>query len=128
MLLLLPMMYAPCIAPSSLAKISVSLSDPLLLFANYCLTTPLVTGGSCVLQDSLTNYRCDCLVGWGGRHCQSVDNCAPDPCQNQAVCTSTAQGESETKVSVRPQHKASPVYSLVCLAPASSVTLQLVLG
>ena len=51
-----------------------------------------IVGGTCLLQETLANYRCDCVSGWGGRHCQEVDNCASNPCNNGAVCTSTAQG------------------------------------
>lgn len=58
------------------------------------ITCSLVLGGTCVLEGTLDVYRCDCVSGWGGQHCQARDNCASNPCHNGAVCTSTAQGES----------------------------------
>ncbi|KAI8512649.1 hypothetical protein Bbelb_092880 [Branchiostoma belcheri] len=43
-------------------------------------------GGICI--DGETSYRCYCLPGYLGEHCETeTDECDPDPCQNGGVCT-----------------------------------------
>ena len=44
--------------------------------------------GTCVL-DSDVHFRCDCSDGYEGSNCGTpVDNCRPNPCMNDAICTS----------------------------------------
>jgi hypothetical protein len=34
------------------------------------------------------DYLCDCQPGWTGRNCDAdIDECASDPCLNNATCT-----------------------------------------
>ncbi|KAF4097163.1 hypothetical protein G5714_021171 [Onychostoma macrolepis] len=37
---------------------------------NFCSTNPCLNGGSCV--DLWGSFRCDCLLGFGGRNCEKV--------------------------------------------------------
>ena len=61
-------------------------------FQNVHRRLTVFIGGRCVLQGRLDRYQCDCTFGWTDRHCESVDNCANDPCSNGATCISNADG------------------------------------
>ncbi|KAK7810797.1 hypothetical protein U0070_009502 [Myodes glareolus] len=46
---------------------------------NACHSSPCLHGGSC--EDSYTSYRCSCLLGWSGTHCEiNIDECFSNPC------------------------------------------------
>uniref|UniRef100_A0A8C9TA92 Notch receptor 2 n=1 Tax=Scleropages formosus TaxID=113540 RepID=A0A8C9TA92_SCLFO len=45
----------------------------------------------------LHRYRCDCVQGWMGQHCeQEIDECGTNPCQNRGHCI-TSQGSYQCK-------------------------------
>lgn len=39
------------------------------------------------------SYKCDCPRGYGGTDCEiSVSRCSPNPCENDGICSETAEG------------------------------------
>ena len=48
-------------------------------------SNPCEYGGRCI--NSLGSYRCQCLLGFMGSHCElDVNQCASGPCKNNATC------------------------------------------
>ena len=40
------------------------------------------------MQDLVDRYTCVCERGWEGQDChQEINECDPNPCQNEAECT-----------------------------------------
>ena len=66
-----------------------------LLFELFLLTdllpcerqSPCQNGATC-RNDSHGRYTCSCPPGYEGTNCQSeINECSPNPCQNQGTCT-----------------------------------------
>ena len=37
--------------------------------------------------DKIADYECQCVTGWEGKDCDTnIDDCASNPCQNNAIC------------------------------------------
>ncbi|XP_072335770.1 slit homolog 1 protein-like isoform X2 [Scyliorhinus torazame] len=51
-----------------------------------CLSNPCENQGNCQ-DDALDYYRCTCLYGYKGRHCESpINACIGNPCENGGTC------------------------------------------
>ncbi len=50
-----------------------------------CEPNPCQHGGTC--QASGTTYECDCQNGYSGVNCETIDECASDPCVNGTCIT-----------------------------------------
>ena len=45
-----------------------------------CLSSPCVNNGSC--EDLVNGYRCYCLTGFTGAHCENTQECTPVQCRH----------------------------------------------
>lgn len=44
-------------------------------------------------NNAITNYTCDCPIGYGGRHCeQLLSVCSNNPCENDGTCIDGPSG------------------------------------
>uniref|UniRef100_A0A8C6IE28 Protein crumbs homolog 1 n=1 Tax=Mus spicilegus TaxID=10103 RepID=A0A8C6IE28_MUSSI len=60
-------------------KVSTNMVLTGCLPSNACHSSPCLHGGNC--EDSYSSYRCACLSGWSGTHCEiNIDECFSSPC------------------------------------------------
>nr|XP_034368785.1 protein crumbs homolog 1 [Arvicanthis niloticus] len=60
-------------------KVSTNVVLTGCLSSNACHSSPCLHGGNC--EDSYSSYRCACLSGWSGTHCEiNIDECFSSPC------------------------------------------------
>eukprot|EP00073_Rattus_norvegicus_P051904 XP_017454288.1 PREDICTED: protein crumbs homolog 1 isoform X2 [Rattus norvegicus] len=60
-------------------KVSTNVALTGCLPLSACHSSPCLHGGIC--EDSYSSYRCACLPGWSGAHCEiNVDECSSSPC------------------------------------------------
>ncbi|XP_031240036.1 protein crumbs homolog 1 isoform X4 [Mastomys coucha] len=60
-------------------KVSTNVVLTGCLPSNACHSSPCLHGGNC--QESYRSYRCTCLSGWSGTHCEiNTDECFSSPC------------------------------------------------
>ena len=61
-------------------EIFISFNNGVLCFINYKLIT--------IMTFQPGNFSCNCEAGWTGQRCDvDIDECASQPCQNNATCT-----------------------------------------
>ena len=51
-----------------------------------CLSNPCWNRGTCI--NYVTDYRCLCNLGYGGKDCRILDSiaCLTNPCKNNGIC------------------------------------------
>ncbi|KRY18790.1 Neurogenic locus Notch protein [Trichinella patagoniensis] len=71
-----------CFLPVATVGFTASLCEVQL--PNACDSSPC-KHGKCILN-TLQSYHCECDFGYLGYHCERVDTCAVNPCENGGYC------------------------------------------